>query len=376
MQNIITYPVFMFGKGSNVLMDTAINGGYEDLDGNGKPGCRYPKIPGSPTQDELRECYRNSNGNKDAQGNDIIDPFDAVSNDSGDLPLTYFQGDDGYELQTSIIDAIAAIMKRAASGTSVSVLGASWKGEGSLYQAYFYPEKVEGLRRVKWTGYFHSLFVDRNGLIHEDTNGDGIMRPSEDYVVEFDSQPGQETKVKYFKDEVNNADPSDQPSRRHRGLAGTSQDRRDVGSEAVVGRRKDACQARSCRPHYLHVHRRGHRDTARRRIRHLLISHDSNASSLRPFLRTKTDAASANLINFVRGAQIAGWRDRQLTVDGTQLTWKLGDIVYSDPVVIASPRERFDIIYNDKTYAEFYNRWSRAAQRCLCGRERRHAACL
>ena len=43
---------------------------------------------------------------------------------------------------------LTAILKRAASGTSVSVLGSSWKGEGSMYQAYFYPEKVEGLLKV------------------------------------------------------------------------------------------------------------------------------------------------------------------------------------------------------------------------------------
>ncbi|MEK6744791.1 MAG: hypothetical protein AABZ15_14340 [Nitrospirota bacterium] len=352
IQNIITYPVFMFGKGSNLLMQAAIYGGYEDLDGNNKPGCKYPNVAGSPTQDELRECYRDSNNNLS------LDPFNVTTNPNGDMPLTYFQGDDGYELQTSIIDAIAAIMKRAASGTSVSVLGASWKGEGSLYQAYFYPEKVEGLRRVKWTGYFHSLFVDRNGLIHEDTNGDGIMRPSEDYVVEFDSQPGQETKVKYFKDEVDNTNISDNHPD---GIADSSvpikisaiSELRPLWDGGKMLAKRNAAD----RTIYTSLDA----DTATPPSTNptLIDFKDSNAASLRPFLRTKTNAASANLINFVRGAEIPGWRDRQLTVDGTAMTWKLGDIVYSDPVVIASPRERFDIIYNDKTYAEFYNRWSK-----------------
>src|SRR3990172_13729 len=164
-QNIITYSVFMFGKGSQLLKDTAINGGFDDLNGDNKPSCIYPAVPGNPTQDELKECYRPS------VSSGTIDP-------ATDLPLTYYEGDDGYELQSSIIDAITAILKRAASGTSVSVLGSSWKGEGAIYQAYFYPEKVENLRTVKWTGYFRALFVDRSGLIHEDTNGDGQLTPS------------------------------------------------------------------------------------------------------------------------------------------------------------------------------------------------------
>jgi type IV pilus assembly protein PilY1 len=33
--------------------------------------------------------------------------------------------------------------------------------------------------------------------------------------------------------------------------------------------------------------------------------------------------------------------------------------VFSDPVVVAAPKERFDVIYNDKTYAKFYNKWAK-----------------
>jgi type IV pilus assembly protein PilY1 len=357
VQNIITYPVFMFGKGSNILMDTAINGGYEDLDGNNKPGCIYPKVAGAPTQDELRECYRNSNGNLNASGDDLLDPYNSVTNPDGDVPLTYFQGDDGYELQTSIIDAIAAILKRAASGTSVSVLGSSWKGEGSMYQAYFYPEKVEGLRRIKWTGYFHSLFVDRNGLIHEDTNGDGKMIPSDDYVVEFEFQAGNDTKIKYFKDEVNNVDMSDpHPDGKVDGTVpiktvGITDAHPIWDGGKMLAKRDPADRA-------IYTSLDAFTATPPATNPTLIDFKDTNASSLRPYLRAKTDAAATNLINFVRGAEIPGWRDRRLTVDGTVMTWKLGDIVFSDPVVVATPKERFDVIYNDKTYAEFYNQYA------------------
>jgi len=347
-QNIILYTAFMFGRGSTILMNSTINGGFEDLDGDNKPGCTLS----SPTQDQLRECYRDSNNNG------VLDPYDATTNPDGDYPLTYYEGDDGYDLQTSIIDAIAAMMKRAASGTSVSVLGSSWKGEGAMFQAYFYPEKVEGMRRVKWTGYFHSLFIDRNGLIHEDTDGDGVMIPDNDYVLQFEFVSNEDTKLKYFYDRVNNADPSDHHPD---GIVDSSVPIKIVAiTEAHTlwdGGKMLAYRDPADRTIYTSLDA----DTATPPGTNptTINFSDANKTDLRPYLRAKTDAAAANLINFVRGAEITGWRDRNITVDGAQKTWKLGDIVFSDPVMVGPPKERFDLIYNDKTYADYYDKWSK-----------------
>ncbi len=346
IQNIVIYPVFMFGKGSLLLQSAAINGGFEDLDGNNKPSCLGAdgKVNPAATQDQLRECYRDSNGSG------VIDPYDPVSNPDGDLPLTYFQGDDGYELQSSIIDAIAAIMKRAASGTSVSVLGSSWKGEGAMHQAYFYPEKVEGLRRIKWTGYFHSLFVDRNGLIHEDSNGDGKLTAADDKVVQFEFLPGSDTKVKYFWDVVNNVTGDPVPD-------GVPDTLTPIATVNIT----------DLHPIYDAGKLLAKRDPADRTIFTVVGTDaasylkynftDMNAAALRPFLRAKTSADAANLINFIRGAKITGWRDRDLTVDGVLQTWKLGDVVFSDPIVVGPPAENFDLIYGDTTYKDYWTHW-------------------
>ncbi len=356
-QRIYTYPVFMFGQGSSLMMNAAIKGGFDDLDGDNWPSCldSTGHLKTNATQDELKECYRDSNGNGS------IDPYDATTNPHGDFPLTYYQGDDGYELQAGIIDAISAILKRAASGTSVSVLGASWKGEGAIYQAYFYPEKVEGLRRLKWTGYFASLFVDRNGLIHEDTNGDGKLTPADDYVVQFYFTSGNDTKIQYFKDEKNNTTGELVPD----GILDTTVPIKTIAITDV-------------KPVWDAGKMLAYRDPADRTIYtsvdadtasppSLISFDDSNASSLRPFIRGKTDSDAANLINFIRGAQIPGWRDRQMTVDGALRTWKLGDIVFSDPVVVPAPKERFDNIYEDNSYRTFYNAYYKRRAVVLVG---------
>ncbi len=66
-----------------------------------------------------------------------------------------------------------------------------------------------------------------------------------------------------------------------------------------------------------------------------------------------------NLIRFVRGYE-DGYsgktdiRSRLLPVNGTDMVWRLGDIVHSTPVTVGAPSENLDKIYKDKTYDEFY----------------------
>jgi type IV pilus assembly protein PilY1 len=325
-QNIMLYSVFAFGKNSQLLKDAAVNGGFDDVNGDLKPSCKSPAVAGNPTQQELAECYR------DIDGNGILDP--AV-----DMPLTYFEGDDGYELEASIIEAITAILKRASSGTSVSVLGSSWKGQGALYQAYFYPEKSESLRRIKWTGYFRSLFVDMMGLIHEDTDGDMKLIPDKDRVVNIVSTGSSaDTMIEYYWDK--NADGVFDTTLPIEVLAmDTLKPIWDAGKMLAVRDPAD-------RLIYTSV------DNAN------LISFDSTqAATLRPYVRGATTADADTVIRFTRGEQITNWRDRQLTVDGTLRTWKLADIVFSDPFVVQAPSEYFDGIYGSTDYYEFYKRW-------------------
>jgi type IV pilus assembly protein PilY1 len=71
---------------------------------------------------------------------------------------------------------------------------------------------------------------------------------------------------------------------------------------------------------------------------------------------------ATNIINFVRGFNVTGYRDRTMNVLDTggatvQKVWKLSDIINSTPIVVGAPKERFDVIYGDATYASYFQRY-------------------
>ena len=174
-QSLILYCIYAFGQDENarkLLKDAAKNGGFDDKNGNNIP--------------------------------DLDEEWD----DNGDgLPDTYFEASNGYLLEKQIMAAITDILKRASSGTAVSVLATSSEGEGTLVQAYFKPSITEGLEEVTWVGYLHSLWVDSLGQIREDTEPQGSQPGlvlSYDRIVEFyfDSASG-EAKFKRFQVNAN-----------------------------------------------------------------------------------------------------------------------------------------------------------------------------
>ena len=56
---------------------------------------------------------------------------------------------------------------------------------------------------------------------------------------------------------------------------------------------------------------------------------------------------------------IPAFRSRKSDYDesGTAKTWRLGDIVYSTPTIVAAPSEGFDLLYKDDTYTNFYKKY-------------------
>jgi len=78
------------------------------------------------------------------------------------------------------------------------------------------------------------------------------------------------------------------------------------------------------------------------------------------------------IINYIRGQDqgaytsstspaytIPAMRPRISNYDesGTAETWRLGDIVYSTPTVVAAPSEDFDLLYKDTSYIDFYRKY-------------------
>ncbi|MEW6214405.1 MAG: PilC/PilY family type IV pilus protein [Nitrospirota bacterium] len=307
-QYITTYVVWAaFGGGSpdgrTLLQRAARNGGFEDSNGN--------YLPDLPIEYD-----------KDGDGN----------------PDTYFEANEGAELESKLIEAIADILRRASSGTAVSVLATAGEGEGAVYQAYFFPEKLEGLEERKWIGYIHSLFLDQYGNLREDTIEDKTMNLTDDFVIKTRYDPIKGTLVDRYND--SNGD----------------------------GKVTDADKVDTIPLDNIHsIWNGGKRlwdtDHSARKIyttldgSSLVTFDDDNDEELRPYLRANDDTEAENIINYIRGQDITGYRKRTITIDGQTKVWKLGDIVYSTPTAVSRPMENYDLIYGDSSYSIFRQKY-------------------
>ena len=297
-QNVVLYPVFMFGTGSTLLKDAAITGGFKDLNANNVPDCTTTP----------EECYRDSSGNG------------TVESDGSDLPLTYFEGDDGYALETNITNAIRDILKRVASGTSVSVISTSASGAGNIYQCYFLPVKTVDNNDITWLGHLLQLGVNEKGELLDNVGNE--------ITFSFDENEGQTY--------INVTGGSSYSLTEWTGY------KWDTGEKLVT----ITPESRTIKA-FVDTDNNGVVNSGE-----FISFEETNKTTLKPYLRAADDTESANIINFIRGSNISGYRNR--TYSGTD-QYKLGDIIYSTPTVVTSPAENYSLLYGDKTYSTFFD---------------------
>jgi len=313
-QVINLYTVFAFGSGSQLLMDASKNGGFTDRNGNNIPDLDI-------------EWDENNDG----------------------IPDTYFEAPSGNELAAKLIAAITAILQRAASGTAVSILSTSSEGEGSLFQAFFKPTVFDNMREVKWVGYLNSLWVDPYGNLREDTAHDDALVYAEDKIIRFtiDGGTGDTAVARYHDADGDGRADSETPY--ETALLSELDPQWEAGEKLAL---RDA-STRTIKT-WADINGDGVVDVGE------VIDFDTdpaNVSKLRPFLDVATEAEATNIISFIRGESVAGYRDRNITIGGTEYVWKLGDIVYSTPSVVGKPMENYHQYYSDTTYAEFFTQW-------------------
>jgi type IV pilus assembly protein PilY1 len=335
-QNLILYAVYAFGNDANaekLIKEAAKNGGFVEKDGTTGPS----------SQSE----------------------WDA---DSDGDPDTYFRADTGSNLESKILQAINAILERAASGTAVSVLATSSEGEGNLVQAYFRPVKTVGTTDIKWLGYLQSLWVDSYGYMREDTNGNQTLNIDVDKIIThyLDSSTG-DTKVKRFS--VSSSVPY--PDTETASYEMLELDEVNAIWEAGSILAQRSASARNLFT-YLDKDEDGVVDETTDNpfdaLGEVVKFHTDAASDIKPYLGVRDnsewsylgaayDDRVTNLIQYVRGETVSGFRERAADYDGngSDEEWKLGDIVHSTPVTISKPPDNFHLIYSDESYQNYYN---------------------
>ena len=366
-QSVSFYAVNSMGgpTGAALLASAAKYGGFDDRNSNGVPDstgqtCTYPA------------------GSNLGSGTSTSSPeWDA---DADCTPDTYFDASEGGDLEGQVNKAIAAILRKAASGTSVSVLATSSTGEGALYQAYFFPSQFEQLDEIQWLGYTQGLFIDAFGNIREDSDGDAQLKLDKDFIMQtrFDTSTS-DVKVDRFADANGDGKADSSTPTETVGL-------RDIKPIWEAGRRL-ALTDPSNRKILTWVDKNldgrvnagtvgsgalatddGPTGTAE-----VIELTTANVTTLQPYLNAAGSSAFAtNIINFIRGTQVSGMRNRQVTVTDDSgaaalHVWKFGDPINSTPTVVGSPKERYDVIYGDTTYNTFFQKYQNRRQVAYVG---------
>ena len=317
-QNVTLYSVYMFGRGSTLLKDAAVYGGFNDLNGNNKPDCTTIAA----------ECYRDTDGDG------------VVRSDGTDDPLTYYEGDDGYALETNIRSAISAILKRASSGTAASVL-ASGEGSGAnIVQAIFYPKRTFDTTDIDWTTTLQNLwyYLDPqlgSSTIREDTDSDKELELEKDDIVHFAfDATEQKTKASRYASDAYGTegaliDTLDSENLHYLWEAGSILQSRNIGTD----------------PRTIYTTTDGSTLTSNFTT--------GNAGTFQSLLQAADLTNAQNIISYVRGdsdVDTSLYRARTVTNGGTTAIWRLGDIINSTPRITSwIPLNN----YSDTTYSSF-----------------------
>jgi type IV pilus assembly protein PilY1 len=370
-QHLNLYTIFAFAEDAtarSLLMDAARNGGFIDRNENNEPDGDYT----SPAEDRLE-----------------------WDKDGDAIPDTYFEASDGYAMEARLLAAITDILKQAASGTAASVLSTNNQGAGNSVQAYFRPLVQKDFEEAKWYGFMQSLWVDPWGNLREESTGPdtpgtyslNLYNSSNtntagaevDKIVEFFfDEDNSKTKIRRYT-----AHYLYNPSHGDKDTCEAPPQDCTTSSEILAMDPLDAVDATGAildtiNPIFEAGERLSIKNPDDRNIYTYLDKDQNgtvdsgeevefttgNSSSLTPYLGVRdgttwgdsgvklgTSHADRvnNLIEWTRGTDISGLRDR--TLDGT--TWRLGDIISSTPMMVGMPQEFYHELYGDLDYLDF-----------------------
>lgn len=82
------------------------------------------------------------------------------------------------------------------------------------------------------------------------------------------------------------------------------------------------------------------------------------------FLNVADETEADNLVDYVRGVEISGYRNRTIDYngDGNTEVVRLADVVNATPTVVGSPQEALDLIYKDSSYGVFKKQYAKRRQ--------------
>ena len=335
---VYTIGLFLGGTGAQSLQNVAMYGAFD------KTGKTWPdSLSGYPAG----TCYMNDCGNgKGSACTSLPSSSPDWDSNANNVPDTYYNASTASAIKDAILNAVLDALRRASSGTAVSMLSSSEGSGANLLQAVFYPKRTFGTTEIDWTSEMQNLwyYIDpylQNSTIREDTTGDKKLDLTNDYIAQFYfDATDNTTKIRRYRDSDGDGDS-------------------DAFIDAVgLDNSKNLWEAgellwsrTSARTLYTY-------DIPGTSATKLMNFSTANEAALRTYMQAANATEGTKIINYVHGTDQSGYRNRTATIGGSSKVWKLGDIINSTPRLQSNVRlNSYNLEspngYNDTTYSDF-----------------------
>ncbi|MDR3419100.1 MAG: hypothetical protein P4L83_23235 [Nevskia sp.] len=283
------------------------------------------------------------------------------------VPDNYFLVRNPTQLLTQLGTVFKNILNGAGSGTAAAVVSNESNGDGALYEALYLPSRSDSYgRKATWLGNIQAVFVDGEGNLREDTSTHTATLNPTDFsanpavqvaynttsnsaeVHRYTCDPAQSSCTSYTVDTLDNLN-AIWRARDTLASAGLSSNitsnRSNYTDTADTGRYIFT---------FIDKNLNGTVDSGEQ-VPFVASSFQNGSSNYYGILNVGDATSATTLVNYIRGQDTSTLRSRTVDYYGTgnPLTYRLGDIVDSSPVVVSTPSQAFDLLYNDQTYAVF-----------------------
>ncbi|MFL0801559.1 MAG: hypothetical protein K6L80_13990 [Agarilytica sp.] len=289
-------------------------------------------------------------------------------------PEAYTLASQPANLIAGLQHAFGDMAERVNAGSAAGVVSNTSSGQGLVVQGLFKPRQTdENGNIVEWGGVLHSLFIDEYDNFREDTDGSGYIDAS-DRVIQFVvDQENKAATVSRFEAPV---DALGTPGAFiESGVAIENLDSvwnsrdwlSDLELDSIETQRSynSVANASSSRAIYTGIPSGDDGIVRESDVIDFdvesfpLISSDANNRfRLLGLDSTSPNETSSDIVNYIRGVDVDGFRSRAVDFDGDgeEEIWRLGDVVNSSPVIVAAPNaeQRYDLLKDDDSFSAFY----------------------
>jgi len=296
---------------------------------------------------------------------DLDYEWDQRNNDTGasggdGVPDNYFLATNPATLESQLRRVFSRLLQRLSSGSAAAVIADTVTMTGGVVQALYQPEQTIDDKTLTWTGLVHSVFIDDNGNLREDTNGNARLDDysTDKWIQILYDESAERTRVFYCNQSDDCASYDDIREIEDLIPIWNARDRlAQIGNAQITQQRAYTTSFGNSSGGGRHIltwlDNNSDGDVDSGEV--VDFEDDTFTSANYGYLNAVDEVEAKNIVNFIRGEEgISGYRNRTADYDGSgEKAWRLGDIVHSTPLIVSRPNDGWDTRYGDNTYRNF-----------------------